>query len=44
MKLLLVFLMLAALSACGTAHVRVKNCQDLQGMDGEKNCELIQKL
>lgn len=36
--------MLFFLVGCSTPRVIVRDCQELQGTDGLKNCELVRKL
>lgn len=43
MKALILFL-IACLCGCGSTRVLVRDCQDLAGMDDQKNCELVRKL
>lgn len=44
MKTALILIALSLLAGCAATRVRVRDCQLLQGTDGQQNCELIQKL
>lgn len=44
MKLFILVVVAFSLSACAAVRVMVKDCQDIKGLNGEKNCELIKKL
>lgn len=44
MKVALILFVLLVFAACSTPRVIVKDCQDLKGKNGEKNCELIKEL
>jgi hypothetical protein len=40
----MVGLFLVAVSGCSSARVLVQDCQELEGMPGQLNCELIREM
>jgi hypothetical protein len=44
MKLMIAIVLCLITCSCSTARVLVQDCQEMQGMDGVKNCEIVKKL